>query len=164
MAYGSYKDLTRRIEFDKVLKDKAFKIASNPKHNGHERELVSMVYKLFYKKSAGSGIKFASSQQLVDELQKPIITKFKRCEFYFSFKDSIWGDDLADMQYTKDIRILLCIIVHFSKYAWVVPLKNKAGPNIVNVFPSILDGSERNQIKYGLIKVVNSIRSLLKNG
>ena len=47
MAYGKYKDLTKRTESDKVLKDKAFKIASNPKFNGYERRLASVVYKFF---------------------------------------------------------------------------------------------------------------------
>ena len=51
MAYDRYKDLTKRIESDNVLKGKAFKIASNPKYYGYERGLDSMVYKSFDKKS-----------------------------------------------------------------------------------------------------------------
>ena len=66
---------------------------------------------------------------------------------YFSFKDSIWGADLADMQliskYNKGIRYLLCAIDLFSKYTWVVPLKGKKGITIVNEFQSILDNSGR---------------------
>ena len=50
MAYGKYKDLQRRAESDKVLKDKAFPIANNPKYDGYQRGLASMVYKSFYKK------------------------------------------------------------------------------------------------------------------
>ena len=57
MAYGKYKDLTKRTELHKVLRDKAFKIASNPKHNGNEGGLASMVYKFFDKKSKDSSIK-----------------------------------------------------------------------------------------------------------
>ena len=72
MAYGKYKDLAKRTESDKVLKDKAFKIASNPKYDGYERGLTSMVYKFFDKKSTGSSIKSMQSQQLADELHKPI--------------------------------------------------------------------------------------------
>ena len=49
MAYGDFKDLKRRTQSGKVLKDKPFKIASNPKHNGYQRGLVSMVYKFFDK-------------------------------------------------------------------------------------------------------------------
>ena len=66
---------------------------------------------------------------------------------YSSFKDNIWGFDLDDMQllnkYNKGIRYLLCIIDLFSKYAWVVPLKDKNGVSIVNAFQSILDSSKR---------------------
>ena len=63
MAYGDFKDLKRRTQSDKILKDKAFTIASNPKYDGHQRGLASMVYKLFDKKSKGSGIK--------NEIKKP---------------------------------------------------------------------------------------------
>ena len=62
---------------------------------------------------------------------------------YSSFKDNIWGVDLADMQlmskYNKGIRNILCAIDLFSKYAFVVPLKDKKGTTIVNAFQSILD-------------------------
>ena len=57
MAYGDFKDLKRRTQSDKVLKDKAFKIVSNPKYDGYERGLASMVYKFFDKKLKGSAIK-----------------------------------------------------------------------------------------------------------
>ena len=65
-----------------------------------------MVYKLFDKKSKGSGIK--ENQQLANEHHKPIIRKFKLRKVYSSFKDNIWGVDIADMQliskYSKRIR------------------------------------------------------------
>ena len=146
MAYGKYKSLTKRTESDKVLRDKAFKIASNPKYDGYERGLASMVYKFFDKKSKGSGIKSMSNQKLANELHKLIIRKFKRRRVYSSFKDNIWGADLADMQLIskhKGIRFLLCVIYLFSKYAWVVPLKDKKGINTVNAFQTILDSSKR---------------------
>ena len=57
MAYGDFKDLKRRTQSDKVLKDKAFEIASNPKCDGYQRGLASMVYKCFEKKSKRAGIK-----------------------------------------------------------------------------------------------------------
>ena len=78
MAYGKYKDLTKRAESDKVLRDQVFKVPRNPKHDGYEGELVAMVYKLFDKKSKSSGIKFVSNQQLGNELHKPIIIKIKK--------------------------------------------------------------------------------------
>ena len=66
---------------------------------------------------------------------------------YSSYKDNIWGVDLADMQliskYNKGIRYLLCGIDLYSKYAFVVPLKNKKSGSIINAFQSILDNSKR---------------------
>ena len=66
---------------------------------------------------------------------------------YSSFKDNIWGVELADMQiiskYNKAIRYLLCAIDLFSKYAFVVPLKDKKGTAIVNAFQSILNNYKR---------------------
>ena len=57
MAYGDFNDLKRRTQSDKVLKDKAFAIASNPKYDGYQKGLASIVYKIFDKKSKGAGIK-----------------------------------------------------------------------------------------------------------
>ena len=121
MVYGKYKDLNKRTQSDTVLKEKAFEIASNSKYDGYQRGLASMVYKFFDKKSKGSGIKSMPNQQLPNELQKPII-KFKKRKVHSSFKHSICGAGLADMQliskYEKGIRYLLCVIDIFSKYAW----------------------------------------------
>ena len=97
MAYGEYKDLNKIRQSDKVLRDKAFEIASNVKYDGYQRGLASMVYKFFDKKSKGSGIKSMLNQQLANELLKSIIRKFKRRIVYSSFKDNIWGRDLANM-------------------------------------------------------------------
>ena len=55
MAYGDFKDINRRTASDKILRDKAFDIAKNPKYDGYQRGLASMVYKFFDKKSSGSG-------------------------------------------------------------------------------------------------------------
>ena len=66
---------------------------------------------------------------------------------YSAFKDKIWGADLVDTQlirkFNKRFRFLLCVIDIFSKYAWVVPLKDKKGVSIVNAFQSILKDSDR---------------------
>ena len=146
--YGKYKDLEKRTQSDKVLKDKAFAIASNPKYDGCQRGLASMVYKFFDKKSKGTGIKheIKQNQQLANELYRPIIKKFKKRKAYSSFKDNIWDVDLADMQliskYNKGISYLLCAIDLFSKYAWVVPLKDKKGTTIANTFQKVLDKSD----------------------
>ena len=142
MAYGKAKDLVRRTQSDEVLRDKAFKIAGDPKYDDSQRGLASMVYKFFDKKSKGSGITNESNYQLANELHKPIIRKFKKRKVYSSFKDNIWGVDLADMQslskYNKGIKHLLFAIDLFSKYAWVIPLKDKKGTSIVNAFQKII--------------------------
>ena len=57
MAYNNFKDLEKRTHLDIVLKNKALKIASNPKYNGYERGLANMIYKFLDKKSKGSGLK-----------------------------------------------------------------------------------------------------------
>ena len=167
MAYGDFKDLKKRTQSDKVLEDKALAIASNPKYDGYQRGLASMVYKFFDKKSKGSGIKneVKEKQQLANELHKPIIRMFKKRKVYSSFKDNIWGVDLADMQliskYNKRITYLLCAIDSFSKFFFVVLLKDKKEATIVNAFQTI---QSENQIKHGLIKVVHSTTIILKNG
>ena len=114
-----------------------------------------MVYNFFDKKSAsladkstkGSGVttltnKSLSQNQLTEELHKPIIRKFKKRKVHSTFKDNIWGADLADMQLisrsNKGIRSVLCVTDIFSKFAWVVPLRAKKGVSIVASFQSIL--------------------------
>ena len=149
LAYGYFKDLVRRTDSDKVLRDKAFNIAKYPKYDGYQRGLASMVYKFFDEKSADSDVptltnnEIKQNLQLVEELHKPIIRNFKKIQDYSGFKDNIWGTDLADMQsiskFNKGTRFLLCVIDIFSKHAWVVPLKDKKGVIIVGAFQKILD-------------------------
>ena len=173
MAYGDFKDLARRTASDKVLKDIAFNIAKNPKYNGYQRGLAFMVYKLFDKKQKGSGINIPLefNEQLAEELFKPIIRKFKKRTVYSGFKDNIWGADLTDMQliskFNKGFRFLLCVIDIFSKYAWVVPLKDKKGVSIVDAFQKILDKSRRKPNKIWVNKgsefYNNSFKKWLKD-
>ena len=112
-----------------------------------------MVYKFFDKKSMGSGFKKlkntakSNSSILTDELHKPIIKKFDKRKVYSQFKDNIWGVDLADIQSisrkNKSINYLLCDIDLYSKYAFVIPLKDKKGISIVNAFNKIIKQSNR---------------------
>ena len=78
---------------------------------------------------------------LANELHKPISRKFKKRKVYYFFKDNIWGFDLADMQLMYINK--LCAIDLFSKYAFVVPLKDKKGTTIADAFPSISNNSKR---------------------
>ena len=85
------------------------------------------------------------SQQLADELHKPIVKKLNKRKAYSSFKYNIFVVDLVDMQllstFNKGIRFLLCVINIFSKYAWVFPLEDKKGITVVNASHKILDVS-----------------------
>ena len=104
--YGKYKVLKKITESDKVLREKAFKIASNPKYDGYQRGLASVFFKLKDKKSKGSGIKSMSNQQLASS--KTNYQKIKKKEVYSLFKDNIWAVDLSDYasKYNKVIRFL----------------------------------------------------------
>ena len=118
-----------------------------------------MVYKSFDKRSSGCGADASLANnsatepnyQLANKLHKQIIKKFKRRKVSSSFRDNIWGVDLADMQslskYNKGIKYLLCAIDLFSKYEWVVSLKDKGGITIVNAFQKIISkGRKSNKI------------------
>ena len=124
-----------------------------------------MIYKFFDKKSKVSGIKneIKENQQLTNELHKPIIRKFKKEKVYVPSNDDTWGADLADMQliskYNKRIRYLLCVIDIFSKYVFVVPLKELL---LLMYFKKVSTIQKENQIKYGLIEVVNFTTIILK--
>ena len=143
MANGDFKNLARRTTSGKVLRDKAFK------YDEYQRRLSSMVYNFFDKKPKGSGVNIPLefNEQLAKELHKPIIRNLKKRTAYFGFRDNIWGADLADMQliskFNKGFRFLLCVTDIFSKYAWVVPSKDKKGVSIVDAFQKILDDSNR---------------------
>ena len=113
-----------------------------------------MIYKFFDKKSIGSGINTAESSSLersslilANELHKPVIKKFNKRKVYSQFKGNIWGVDLAYMQSlsrkNKGIKYLLCAIDLYSKYAFVVLLKDKKGISIVNAFDKIIKQSKR---------------------
>ena len=97
----------------------------------------------------GSGINTAkpNSSILADELHEPIINKFNKRKVYSQFKDNIWGVDLADMQSlsrkNKGFKYLLCAIDLYSKYAFVIPLKDKKGISIVNAFNKLIKQSQR---------------------
>ena len=82
VPYGKSKDLVKRTQSDKVLRDKAFKIASDPKYDGYQRELASVVYKFLDKKSSGIGITNESNYQLANELHKTFIKSFKKRKVY----------------------------------------------------------------------------------
>ena len=151
MAYGDFKDLAKLTALHKVSSNKAFNIAKAPKYDWYQRGLASMTDNVFDKKSSSSGDnknKIKQNQlikQLAEELHKPLIRKFKilKRTVYSSFKDYIWGADLADMilisKFSKGIRFSLCVIDIFTEYASAVPLKDEKVVTIVNSFQNILN-------------------------
>ena len=165
-AYSDYKDLINRTRADKVLRDRAYQIASDPKYDGYQRGLVAMVYKFFDKKTIGSGVN-KSSVELADELHKPVIKKFNKRKVYPSFKDNIWGVDLADMQLfsrqNKGVKYLLCAIDLFSKYAFVIPLKDKKGASVVEGFKKIVNESNRQPNKIWVDQGCEFYNKVFKN-
>ena len=152
-AYAKYKYVENRLISDQKLRNSAYDIASTPKCDGYQRGLPSMVYKFFDSKVApldkktmsGKGIK--NNKILAEELHKPIIKKINKRKVYSQFKDNIWGVDLADVQSlsrkNKLIKYLLCAIDLFSKYAFVIPLKDKKGISMVNAFNKLIKQSNR---------------------
>ena len=99
-AYADHKDLINKTKSDKVLRDKAYNIASNPEYEGYQRGLASMVYKFFDKKSTaepssvervGSGFVKDSSSILADELHKPVIKKINKRKVFRNLK-IIYGE------------------------------------------------------------------------
>ena len=168
-AYADHKDLINRTKADKVLRDKAYNIASNPKYDGYQRGLASMVYKFFDSKVASPDKNSAgksSSSILADELHKPIIKKFEKRKVYSQFKDNIWGVDLADMQSLsrkkKGIKYLLFIIDLYSKYAFVIPLKDKKGISILNAFDKIIRQYNRKPNKIWVDQVGEFYNNIFK--
>ena len=139
MGYGDFKDLTRIRVAEKVLPTK---------HDGCQRGLGSMVYKLFDKITSGGAVKneIMSNKELAEELHNPIIRKFEKRKVQLSFIDNIWGTDVADMQliskFNKGFRLLFCFIDIYSKYVWVIPLKDKTSTTITNAFQNFLEESK----------------------
>ena len=143
-AYAKYKHVENRLIPDQKLRNSGYDIASNPKYDGYQRGLGSMVYKFFDSKVApidkktmsGKGNAKHSSLEstennkiLAEELHEPVIKKSNKRKVYSQFRDNIWGAHLADMQSlskkNKGIKYILCAIDLFSKYAFVIPLKDK---------------------------------------
>ena len=172
-ALRSFKDLNRRTVADKVLRDKTFNVAKNPKYDGYQRELTSMVHKHFDKKiSAGTvNNEITSNAELVEELRKPINRQFKKRKLNWPVIDNIWGTDLVDMQLINKVKkgftFLLYVIDIYIKYVWDIPLKDKKGVTITNAFQKILDESNckpnKTWVDKGSEFYKRSMKSFLQN-
>ena len=147
-----------------------FDITKNPEYDEYQKGLASMAYKFFDKKSSSlawsetsatrdksdpntnkrTGISFdvvSENKELIEEILKPIIRKFEKRKVNSHFIDNIWGADLADMQllrkFNKGIRLSVFAFDIYSKYAWLVHLKDKKGITITGAFQKILNESGR---------------------
>ena len=125
MAFGDFKDLTRKTASYKILCDKEFNMAKNPKYDEYQHGLVSMVYKFFDKKLQLKKLKINQNElQTKNQLKnyrKQLLKKFKKRKVHSSFIDNSWGADLTDMQliskFNKEIYFLSCAFDIFTKYA-----------------------------------------------
>ena len=135
--YSDSKYLEKGFIWDKILKDRAYKIARNCGYDGYQKALASKVYTLFDKKT---GLGISANEQLAKELHKPIIKKFNR-NVYARFKDNIWTADLTEMESlfskNKNVKYLLYLKDVFTKYAWVKPLEDEKGKTVFNGFIEI---------------------------
>ena len=106
--------------------------------NGYQGSLAWIVSRFFDKKSFTThkgttinSVVISDTQQLAKELQKKVIRKFEKRKVYSSLKDNIWGASKSDMQFKSNVnngfRFLFYIKDIYSKYACVVPLKEKKG-------------------------------------
>ena len=85
MTHGKAKDLVKITQSDKVLRDKAFEIESNPKYDGYQRGLASIVYMFSDENSSGSVIANEPNYQLANEIHKPVMRKFWKKKSLFIF-------------------------------------------------------------------------------
>ena len=129
MAYGVFKDLPRRTTSDKVLHNKAFNFAKNPKYAEYQISLASMVYKFFIKSLLAVLLKLFQVNK-AEKVPKPIIRKFKNA-IYTLFLKITFG---KYSNYNKRFRFLLWFINIFSKLAWVAPLNDKKDIAITEAF------------------------------
>ena len=143
MAYGNFKDFAGRTALDEIFLHNAVNIDKNPKHDKYQRDLPFFKKKHLIKRLQVEQLK--NENISIKELKKTIIKKLNKRNVQLHSRENIWSADLADMQlisiFDNGIRFLSCVIDILSKYAWVIPLKNKKGITITNSFQKTLDKS-----------------------
>ena len=130
-AYANNKDLTKKTVPDKILEDKAYQSVINPKYDGYQKRLASLVYKLFdpskIESGAGSKVRTNVNKVLAQELHQ-WLKKSKKEKCMQGFKDNIWAANIAKIGSLSSmncgVKYLLCVIDVFTKYAWVKSLKD----------------------------------------
>ena len=118
-----------------------------------------MTYIFFDQKSASGAVQkeIMQNEELAKELCEQIIRKFEKRKVHSSFIDNIWGADLADIQliskFDKEFKFLLYVIDIYSKYIWVIPLKEKKSITITNTFLKKLNKPNRKPNKIWVDKI-----------
>ena len=117
------------------MKDRAYEIAINPKYDGYQRGLASMVYKFFDKKTE---LRVSLNEELAKELDKPLIKKnfLKKEKSHPRFKNNVWAPNLAEIGSLSSkhcgVKYLLFVIGVFTKYAWFKPLKVEKAKTVLS--------------------------------
>ena len=154
MAYGDFKDLSRRISFDKILRDMMdinvdlLQLSINFLTNKYPLEPLHLLASETLARQKKFTIKneIISNKELAEKLQKPIIRKLNKRKVPSSFIDNIWDAELPYMHlirnFNEGFKFLLRVIDIYSKYAWVIPLKDKKGITITNAFQKMLGESK----------------------
>ena len=124
---------------DKMLQELAVLKPKNLRER-IDRRLVKAIINA--KRKTGMGIT-RWSNELANELHKPIRHKFPKRKVFAKNVDDIWAADLVEMKtlskFNKGYKYLLTVIDVFSKYGWIVPIKNKTGLNMANALKLIFD-------------------------
>ena len=153
-----------------------FNINRNPRYDGYQRGLASMIYKCFDNKYSNTqsrtGINSESKRpslalKLEEELDKSITRNFEKRKVYSSLKDNTWGADLAIMQliikFNKVSRFLLCVVDIYCKYVWIFALKDKEIITITNAFQKISEELDNKQNSIWLDKGSEFYNRLMKS-
>ena len=131
----------------KKLCDKAFNTAKVQNMMDTKHEHVFSGHKFIDKRASSRAVNIARNKELAKELPKSIIKKLEKRKVHSSFIDNIWGAYFADLKllckFNKGICFLLCVINIFSKYVWVVALKDKKSITIINAYQKLLKESGR---------------------
>ena len=135
-----------------MLTELSLKVFTTPHFEKGWREVLFL--RLSGRKSASDEVKKNKcresinwSSQLADELHKPIIKNFPKRKVYANGIDKIWAADLVEMQsfskFNRGVRYLLTVIDVFSKYGWMLLLKDKTGKSVADALKEIFKKSKR---------------------
>src|SRR6218665_3438812 len=154
LAYAQYPNTASRNVADRKMVDELNKIPNPTFRERVERAIVKPILPTKAKLGLGlassdskSNLKLKWTDQLAEELHKPVLENFRKRRVYVKGIDEIWSADLIDMQsfaeYNDGFKYLLSVVDIFSKYGWIVPLKDKSGKSVSQAFEKIFTSSER---------------------